>query len=1150
MSARYGRAQGVALAGVAVVGLVVGGTVFVGSGGAANAGVPVKPVLEGSAPQWADGYNHFILTMSGPVPPVADGSLTRGPASAKLPGGQRRAARNADQAVRPAAQVSVRPATQASVRLAAGNAQGVVTKGAHSPQGAPGSLGARTTGIPSQQDGIPWQAVTPNSANPIVWRRGQPISVLARELARYPKGTTLERDSEGNIRAVLPRGTKFVPPAKAPEAPRAARLPATAPSGGGRPPASSVRRPAAATYGKYPPGWGPDSRAIASSLLKVPGVHSASPVWATRYQIATTLSAAQVRALPGVKAVAPNNLMAFSSLPETNDPDLSDEYYLANAGQTVLSQAGTSGDSADFSYAWARSRGSGVVIADIDTGVDLTNPDLSGQILAASENFSVSPPTSDVQAEGSASGFYHATTVDGVMVAVGGNGWGGAGAAPEAKVLALKCSDDGSLADSCIYAAGEYAIAQHVQVINMSFGEAVSSDATLASLVSDAETAGILVTASAGNAGTNNDSSPVLPANYAATYPNVISVGATDNQDSLASYSDYGATTVDVMAPGTGMFTDYPTYSGFDNAYVSGTSYAAPMVASTAALLWSVDPALTYAQVKNDILTSVHDVAGLSSKCVTGGVVDAQAALALVTEPVQFSFTGFDEVVPSQVAQVSISASAQVGALPSATPLGYHLELLYNYSGTMYDVVGQTIDWSVGGGGAQPVATAGDGTAFIAPAGITSTNYGANPLDLTVPSPGLPSGTYALVAYAATTVAPTVPIGNRQAVFFNVGQPSPTPVPSTTTTTAGGATTTTAIGGTTTTAAGGTTTTAAGGTTTTTAGGTTTTTAGGTTTTAAPGTTTTTPAGAGTTTTTAVAGTTTTVVGTTTTTVAGGTTTTLPPTTVVNETQPSVGQTTSTTVAATTTTTSAGGTTTTAAGGTTTTTAPGGTTTTTAATTTTTASFTIDSLTPNGLPQTGGDLSIFGNNFPSNPVVTVGAVHESVSNATSSEIDIMVAAITPGNYTVTVYNAGQTQSASLPNGLTIDGAGGTTTTTSAGGTTTTTAPGGTTTTTSGGATTTTVAGGTTTTAGATTTTTANPAPTTTAAGATTTTAQVTTTTGLGGTIAGPGGMTLAPVSGSDPIGGVTVGEWPAFTASQLISDNGGSAGSAVDGVDV
>jgi serine protease len=1142
MSVRDGKAQGVALAGVAAVGLLVGGMVFVRSGGA-SAGVPVKPVLEGSAPHWADGYNHFILTMSGTVPVVSDARVTRG--SARLepaagPAGE--AGTTADTAAGKAAGKAV----DASMGLSAANAPGVVTKGAHSPQGAQSSQEAPGTGSAAQQDGIPWQAVPPNSANPIVWRAGEPISVLERNLARYPKGTTLERDSEGNIRAVLPAGVKFTPPERE-HAPSGNRRPATVPARSGRAPSSAFKRPAAATYGKYPPGWGPDSQAIASSLLKVPGVHSASPVWGTRYQIATTLSAAQVKALPGVKAVAPNNLMSFSSLPETNDPDLSDEYYLANAGQTVLGQAGTSGDSGDFSYAWARSRGSGVVIADIDTGVDLTNPDLSGQILATSENFSVSPPTSDVQAEGSASGFYHATTVDGVMVAAAGNGWGGAGAVPEAKVLALKCSDDGSLADSCIYAAGEYAISQHVQVINMSFGEAVSSDPTLASLVSDAETAGILVTASAGNAGTNNDSSPVLPANYATTYPNVISVGATDNQDNLASYSDYGATTVDLMAPGTDMYTDYPTYSGFDNAYVSGTSYAAPMVASTAALLWSVDPDLTYAQVKSDILASVHDVAGLSSKCVTGGVVDAQAAVALVQEPVQFSFTGFDEVVPSQVAQVSINASAQAGALPSATPLGYHLELLYNYSGTMYDVVGQTLDWTMGGGGSQTVATASDGTAFIAPSGITSTNYGANPLDLTVPSPGLPSGTYALVAYAATTGAPTVPIGNRQAVFFNVGQPSPTPVPTTTTTTAGNTTTTTAIGGTTTTAAGGTTTTttggtttttaiggttttAAGGTTTTTAGGTTTTTAvGGTTTTAAGGTTTTTTAVAGTTTTTSQAGTTTTAPGATTTTTVGAPTTTLPPTTIVNETQPSVGQSTTTTTAS-------------------------GTTTTTAATTTTTASFTIDSVDPNDLPQTGGDLSIFGNNFPANPIVTVGAVHESVSSATSSEIDIMVAAITPGNYTVTVYNAGQTQSASLPNGLTIDAAGGTTTTTSAGGTTTTTASGGTTTTTAAGAgtTTTTSAGGTTTTTspGGTTTTTANPATTTTAAGVTTTTAQVTTTTGPGGTIAGPDGMTLVPVAGSNPIGGVTVGEWPAFTASQVISDNGGSAGSAVDGVDV
>jgi subtilisin family serine protease len=1105
MSVRYGKAQGVALCGVAAVGLLAGGMVFLRVV-SASAGVPVKRALEGSAPRWDDGYNHFILTMSGPVPVAADGSVIRSPVKLAPAGAPGRRASGGDVTSR---------------GLSANNAPRVVTRAAHSDQGAS-----------SQQDGIPWQAVPPNSADPVVWRPGEPVSVLARALAHYPKGTTLERDSDGNIRAVLPTGAKLTAPAQV-----------RVPSGSSHQPVSTGKPPAAATYGEYPPGWGPGSQAIAGSLLKVPGVRSATPVWGTRYQVATSLSAAQLKALPGVTTVAVNNLLAFSSLPETNDPDISDEYYLANSGQAVLGQSGTSGDSADFSFAWARSRGSGVVIADIDTGVDLANTDLSGQILPASENFSVSPPTSDVQAAGQSGGFYHATTVDGVIVGLAGNGWGGAGAVPEAKVLALKCSDNGSLADSCIYAAGEYAITQHVQIINMSFGEAVSSDPTLASLVSNAETAGILVTASAGNAGTDNDSSPVLPANYATTYPNVISVGATDNQDNVASYSDYGPTTVDLMAPGTDMYTDYPTYSGFDNAYVSGTSYAAPMVASTAALLWSVDPALTSAQVKSDILASVHDVSGLSAKCVTGGVVNAQAALALVHEPVQFSFTGFDEVVPSQVAQVSISASAQSGVLPSATPLGYHLELLYNYSGTMYDVVGQTLDWTMGGGGPQVATTASDGTAFIVPSGITSTNYGANPLDLTLPSPGLPSGTYALVAYAATTGAPTVPIGNRQAVFFNVGQPSPTPVPTTST---GGTTTTTAPGATTTTAIGGTTTTSPGGTTTTTAPGATTTTAiGGTTTTSPGGTTTTTTVG-GPTTTTSVAGTTTTVGGTTTTTTApGAPTTTLPPTTVVNETQPSVGQGTTTTLATTTTTSAT--TTTASPEGTTTTTSAGGTTTTTAAPSgaTTTASFTIDSVDPNDLPQSGGDLSIFGNNLPANPVVTVGSVHESVSSATSSEIDIMVGAITPGNYTVSVYNAGQTQSASLPNGLTIDGSGGATTTTSPGGTTTTTAPGGPTTTTSAGGTTTTAAPG-----GTTTTTAPGGTTTTTSPGATTTTAQVTTTTGPGGTIAGPNGMTLAPVPGSIPMGDVTVGEWPAFTASQVISDNGASAGSAVYGVDV
>ena len=589
-------------------------------------------------------------------------------------------------------------------------------------------------------------------------RADEPASLLPARFARYPKGTRLERDSEGNIRAVLPPGAK---------------APAGAGASGGEGPGAG--EPSGSPAGKLPPGWGRQQQGCGRDAGgALPGVHAASPVWGDKYEITTTLDRAQVAALPGVRGVVADNLLSFSSLPQTNDPDISQEYYLANNGQDILGQVGTAGASADLSYAWARSRGSGVVIADIDTGVDLANPDLAGQILPTSENFSVNPPTSDVQAAGTAPGFYHATTVDGVIAALAGGGVGGAGGAPEAKVLALKCSDGDSLSDACIYAAGEYAISQHASIINMSFGEQVASvgaDPTLASLVQDAQSAHVLVTASAGNWGSNNDSSIVLPAGYASSYDNVISVGATDNQDNLASYSDYGATSVDLMAPGTDDFTTYPAYTGSPNAYASGTSYSAPLVAATAALLWSLDPSLTYSQVKTDILSSVQTVPALSGDCRTGGRLDAQAAVALVQEPVQWSFTGFDQVQPGQPAQVSIAASAQAGALPLSTALGYHLELVYDYSGSMYYVAHEQLDWSQGGGGQQAVQTGSDGALFVAPAGTDSANYGT-PLVLSVPSPGLASGSYALVAYAATTSAPGAPIGNPQAVFFDVGQPS------------------------------------------------------------------------------------------------------------------------------------------------------------------------------------------------------------------------------------------------------------------------------------------------------------------------------------------------------------------------------------------
>jgi serine protease len=1098
---RAGRAV---LAGAAALTLVAGGAVYADA--ARGSRVPRQlPVLADQHPHWPDHYNHFILTVANP-------------------------------------------------RLRAGGQPGAMSKvpaGTALPLPASGPRAAnRAPASEATSSENPWQAVAPNPSDPIILRAGEPASLLPGRLARYPKGTKLERDSQGNIRAVLPAGS---------------RAPRSSPSTG---PASSRAGPR--TTSGDARGLPSEFQRVVKSLLDIPGVHQASHVWGNTYSVATTLTQDQIAALPGVSDVARNNLLSFSSVPPaTNDPDLADEYYVSNFGQNIQGQTGTPGASGDFAYAWARSRGHSVVIADIDTGVDLNNPDLAGQILPTSENFMVSPPNNDVQAQGTAAGFYHATTVDGVIAAIAGNGTEGAGAAPETKILALKCSDGSQLSSSCIYEAGEYAISQHVQIINMSFDEQASSDTYLTDLVSDAQKAGILITASAGNSGTDNDTTPQLPASLESSYNNIITVGATDNQDNLATYSDYGASTVDLMAPGTNVFTDYPTYTGYSNAYASGTSYAAPLVAATAALLWSINPNLSYSQVKSDILGSAQTVPALSGKCVTGGRLDAAAAVAKVTEPVQWSFTGFDQIQPAAPASVSIGVTAENGALPSSTPLGYHLEMAYDYQGTVYYLANETIDWSMGGSTPQPVTTGSDGSVFITPGNITSTNYGANPLDISVPNPGLPSGYYALVAYAATTAAPSTPIGNQQAVFFDVGSvplpPSPSTTAATSTTTATTAATTTTAGATSTTSGGATTTTAAP---TTTAPTTTTTAApitsvpAGTTPTVVQGTTTTTAATTTTTggTTTTSSGTTTTSAGGTTTTTTGGTTTTAAGTTTTTATG------TTTTTAGGSTTTTTGSTTTTAAGttttttGSTTTTTTGSTTTTAGGTTTTTsaANFWLTLVSPNQLATTGGAIQIFGNNLPTNPIAQVGVTYWPATWVSSTEVDVTVGAMSSGTYSVTVYNANQTQSATLNAALTIGSGSGTTTTTAGGGTTTTSSSGATTTTnattttttngtTTTGATTTTTAGGTTTTSAGTTTTTNG---TTTTGATTTTTSQGTTTTGPGGTINGPGGTTLAPVPSSDSINTVAPGEWPAFSASQIISDNNQSPGSTVDGVDV
>ena len=231
----------------------------------------------------------------------------------------------------------------------------------------------------------------------------------------------------------------------------------------------------------------------------------------------------------------------------------------------------------------------------------------------------------------------HGTHCAGLIAGVGNNGLGITGVAwSGAQIMALRFIDgeNGSLADAiqCI----DYAVAKGAKVINASYGSTSRSDTgsdSEAAAIYRAQQAGIIIVAAAGNDGTNNDTTPFFPASYteyierffprrAFALNNIIAVGATDRNDNRAGFSNFGANSVDLMAPGVEMWST--SISGTSNShYVSdqGSSFAAPVVAGALALLIAEYPNDTVSQrVARVVNTNAVDVVpALSGLCVTGG---------------------------------------------------------------------------------------------------------------------------------------------------------------------------------------------------------------------------------------------------------------------------------------------------------------------------------------------------------------------------------------------------------------------------------------------------------------------------------------------------------------------------------------------------
>jgi subtilisin family serine protease len=220
----------------------------------------------------------------------------------------------------------------------------------------------------------------------------------------------------------------------------------------------------------------------------------------------------------------------------------------------------------------------------------------------------------------------HGTHVAGTIGAVGGNGKGVAGVCWSIKILSAKfLGRNGGTTANAIKAVDYFTNLKINSGINLvatnnSWGGGGFSQA-LKDAIDRAAVADILFIAAAGNSGTNNDVTASYPSGY--TSANIIAVASITSTGGLSSFSQYGATTVDIGAPGSGINSSVPVsskgkiVSGYAN--YSGTSMATPHVTGAAALYASTHSGATAAQIKTAILSSATPTASLSGKCTTGG---------------------------------------------------------------------------------------------------------------------------------------------------------------------------------------------------------------------------------------------------------------------------------------------------------------------------------------------------------------------------------------------------------------------------------------------------------------------------------------------------------------------------------------------------
>ena len=350
---------------------------------------------------------------------------------------------------------------------------------------------------------------------------------------------------------------------------------------------------------------------------------------------------AKYSSLPEVEYAEPNFEIALDEagplepiLP--HDPQFNDQWALANSGQ----RGGKQGADISATLAWARTTGSeDLVVAVLDSGVDYTHEDLVSNMWVRPADMA---PYSDTELgtvddlngynaiDGNSDPMDdngHGTHCAGIIGAEGENNLGIAGVNWNVRIMPLKFMNSGGFGttkdaiEAINYVIDRKKAGVNVRIISASWGSTQKSRA-LEDVIRKAYENDILFVAAAGNATTDNDRRPHFPSSY--DVPNVISVAALDRNDQLAKFSNYGAKSVAVAAPGVEILS---TWLGNQYEEKSGTSMATPVIAGVAALILAENPRMSVDDLRKKIMDSSDPIIALKGKTVTGGRINAAKAL-------------------------------------------------------------------------------------------------------------------------------------------------------------------------------------------------------------------------------------------------------------------------------------------------------------------------------------------------------------------------------------------------------------------------------------------------------------------------------------------------------------------------------------------